>query len=136
MLSDFYKKLTTITQQEVDSALLFNEVIQNFEYWVISGNKDNRIVFWNCGDYDSRQIKKECIRNNFQGNMINLLNNAKNIKHAFGDLTNIRGRRSMTRMMEYFDIPQESTHHRGIDNARNLGKIFERMYDYIITCLR
>jgi len=39
-------------------------------------------------------------------------------------------------MLEYFKIPLEGTHHRGIDDARNLGKIFEKMYDYTQTWLR
>lgn len=135
-LSDFCKKLTTITQDDVDNASLFNDVMRNFEQWIKEGNEELKIYFWSCGDYDPRQITKECIMNSYQGQMVQLLTNAKNMKHVFGDLTGIRGRRSMSRMLEYFQIPLEGTHHRGIDDARNLGKIFEKMYDYTQTWLR
>ena len=129
-LSSFCKNLTTISQEDVDTAPLFNEAVSNFEKWVFEGNSpDEPIKFWSWGFYDKDQIVKECIMNAYTGELSKyLIANHRNLKYAFGDATGIRKGRGMERALAYFGIPLAGTHHRGIDDARNIGKIFEKIY--------
>jgi len=129
-LSDFCKNLTTISQKDVDTAPLFSEAVSVFEKWIFENVKqDEQIKFWSWGFYDKDQIIKECLINGYVGKISkHMVENHRNMKFAFGDATGIRRGRGMERALDYLQIPLDGTHHRGIDDARNIGKIFEKLY--------
>lgn len=56
-LSDFCKKLTTITQADVDSANFFSQVLANFVEWL--GTFDE-VLFSSWGMYDKNQLLLDC----------------------------------------------------------------------------
>lgn len=129
-LSEFCKNLTSISQNDVDTAPLFKDAMSNFEKWIFAeADEDALMKFWSWGFYDKDQIIKECLLNGYTGKIAKLMvENHRNMKYAFGDATGIRKGRGMERALEYLNIPLVGTHHRGIDDARNIGKIFERIY--------
>jgi inhibitor of KinA sporulation pathway (predicted exonuclease) len=107
--------------------------MHNFENWIFEEvHPDEKIQFMSWGFYDKDQISKECILNGYQGQIAKLLiADFRNLKFAFGDVTGIRKGRGLERALEYLRIPLEGTHHRGVDDARNIGKIFEKIYSQI-----
>ncbi|HOV26328.1 MAG TPA: 3'-5' exonuclease [Pseudobacteroides sp.] len=58
VLSEFCTELTTIKQEDVNEAKAFNDIIKEFEEWIISDNLDVVLCSW--GFYDKKQIKTEC----------------------------------------------------------------------------
>jgi 3'-5' exoribonuclease 1 len=117
LLSDFCAKLTTITQQDVDEAETFDVVFPELLEWI--GDEDYKIVSW--GNYDMKQFVIDCQRHNmklperFEQEHINL-------KKEFAKLKQRRPT-GMKHALRSLGIPLTGTHHRGIDDARNIAKI-------------
>ena len=53
VLSDFCKKLTSITQQQVNRAKTYPEAIQDFQDWINIENENYALISW--GKYDRDQ---------------------------------------------------------------------------------
>ena len=116
VLSDFCKELTTITQEDVDSARLFPGVIDEFVEWI----GDARL--WSWGLYDRRQLERDCGRHGKDASFLE--GRHFNFKNEFSRQRNAKKRYGMTRAMRICGIPMTGTHHRGIDDARNISRIF------------
>ena len=121
-LSEFCKNLTSITQSDVDSAKPFLEVVAEFVNWL--GDEDFLILHW--GSWDSRQMDKEsngCVPYKWNDKSLNLkLEYSKTI-------SNSKKRRGMKKVLLAEGFELSGTHHRGIDDARNLSKIFIKHLD-------
>lgn len=134
-LSDFCIDLTTITQEEVDKAKTLAEVIKE----VKQVYQKYDCVFASWGHYDKGQIKNVCERFRvpfpFNDDHISL-------KHEHGKILmekmKKKGKREeeysrfergvgMGRALKDYKIHLEGTHHRGIDDARNISKIATKM---------
>lgn len=150
-LTDFCTTLTSITQADVDSARTFGDVITDFKIWCGLTNLKEE-PYWLCswGFYDKRQLKQDC---EHWGEDTSWLKNHVSIKHQHGNMlskdmfpkyialgfSEAKARQhckglkqrgvGMTTALEMLGIPQEGTHHRGIDDARNIAKIFVRIFD-------
>lgn len=116
VLSRFCKELTSIRQDDVDAAAEFTSVFEQFLNWV--GNQPFTWCSW--GAYDLKQLRIECERRGIPfpesfGRHINL-------KKAFAEVQGIRPG-DMNGALEMVGILPEGTHHRGIDDARNIAKI-------------
>lgn len=116
ILSDFCKQLTNIKQFDVDSALGFPSVLYSFLKWV--GTEPIILCSW--GAYDLNQLKKDCQRHGiplpeeFQRHI--------NLKTSFSQLQSIKPC-GMKRALNILGLQLDGTHHRGIDDARNIAKI-------------
>jgi len=121
ILSEFCKRLTSIRQRDVDAAPVFADVLHDFQEQVehIAGQGLADLVFCSWGDYDRKQLMKDC--------------QYHNIHYPFGVHRNVKkefaGRRLMkpvgvARALNILGMTLEGTHHRGIDDARNIAKIF------------
>lgn len=122
MLSDFCRDLTSITQNDVDSADSFDLVFPQLLRWI--GKEDYKIVTW--GNYDIRQFNIDCDRHHldlpeqFEKDHINL-------KKTFA-IWKKRRPCGMKHALRTLNIPLEGTHHRGIDDARNIAKIAKAVF--------
>ena len=117
-LTRFCTDLTSITQADVDDAPLFEPAMQDFRTWL---SDKNSVCFVSWGDYDRKQIRRECNRNGFDyflpGHHINL-------KRAFGKTIRASGRNpGLAKAVEIANIPWVGIHHRGIDDARNITNL-------------
>ncbi len=116
ILSDFCTKLTTITQKQVDTAELFPVVFPKFLQWI------EKPEYWLCswGNYDFRQFQTDCTRHN----MAFPFQKEKhiNLKEKMATVKKIKPC-GMSKALEFFGLPLIGTHHRGIDDARNIAKI-------------
>jgi len=123
-LSDYCKKLTGIRQFDVTSlvsSLPFPKVIEVLEKWVKekSDKELKELIFCSWGYYDKKMFEIECKRHNIEypfGNHISL-------KHEFAK-RNKQKPKGMTKVLEMLGIKLEGEHHRALDDARNISKIF------------
>lgn len=119
ILTDFCKDLTSIQQSDVDGAEYFPQVWKKFCDWVSS--YDDNAVFCSWGYYDKNQLRNDC-------NLYDLsydypwFNRHISLKHQYVQITGKR-KCGMAAALRSFKIPLDGTHHRGIDDARNIVKI-------------
>ena len=120
-LSEFCKQLTSIRQSDVDTAQIFPDVLADFQKQVedISGKRLADLVFCSWGDYDRKQLMKDC-----QYHRVPYPFGVHwNVKKEFAKRRRIRPV-GIARALNILRMPLEGTHHRGIDDARNIAKIF------------
>lgn len=117
ILSSFCSDLTSIMQEDVDNAELFSTVFPQFLHWI--GGEDYHVVTW--GNYDIKQFNIDCQRHDlllpdeFTSSYINL-------KKEFSRKVNC-GPCGMKQALRRLKLPLLGTHHRGIDDARNIARI-------------
>jgi inhibitor of KinA sporulation pathway (predicted exonuclease) len=115
-LSEFCKKLTTIKQHQVDSADLFPAVLERFHDWI---GKDYFLCSW--GFYDKKQFKLDCELHKLE---IEWLKNHLSVKHQHSKIKNLKKPLGMGNALKLEGFKLDGTHHRGIDDAKNIAKIF------------
>jgi inhibitor of KinA sporulation pathway (predicted exonuclease) len=123
-LSDFCIQLTSIEQSNIDNASSFLEVIDLFLRWIKSFSGNYILCSW--GYYDRVQFKNDC---ELHGLNQDWSNRHISLKHQYGKIKGLRRPPSMKRALKSEKMPLDGTHHRGIDDARNITKIFQKYYD-------
>lgn len=120
-LTDFCIELTHITQEQVDSAPRFQEAIYNFCEWA---GEDAEFLSW--GIYDKKQLEKDskCF-----GMEVNWISKHRNIKEEYQLVKGLSRAVSTVTAMEIEKLKFEGLHHRGIDDARNIAKIYLKVID-------
>jgi 3'-5' exoribonuclease 1 len=115
-LSDFCQRLTTIRQRDVDGADYFWAVFPEFLSWI--GTEPFILCSW--GEYDLTQFRVDCRRHGliFPASFERHLNLKKQFARIFG--CKVSG---MARALAQAGLPLEGTHHRGIDDARNIARL-------------
>ena len=115
-LSSFCSGLTTITQEEVDSADKFPDVLGRFIKWI--GTDDCIIGAW--GNYDHNQFMNDCKLHGIS--IPDCFDNYVNLKSLYSIVTNSRPC-GMGKALNKCGLQLYGTHHRGIDDARNIAGI-------------
>lgn len=123
-LSNFCTELTTITQEDVDGADELVHVLQEFIHWC----NDATLVSW--GHYDINQLGKDLIRNDLE-HLLHVCDNHHSLKHLHAKWNNLKQKRGigMGRALKMEGLQLDGTHHRGIDDAVNIAKIFRKYLD-------
>ncbi len=119
-LSDFCTQLTSITQADVDHAEPFDKVFPRFIEWI--GPQSFQWCSW--GAYDLKQFRTDCRRHNIA--FPELFENHINLKKRFAEQTGLRPG-GMREALRRLDLTLVGTHHRGIDDARNIARIVKSM---------
>lgn len=120
-LTAFCTELTSITQEEVDAAPLFPEALRSMEEWR-SGFEDALFCSW--GDYDRFQFLQDC---QYHGVEYPFHSGHLNLKEAFSRALNTRRRFGVDGALRKLGLGFEGTHHRGIDDARNIARIVRQL---------
>ena len=115
-LSDFCRQLTSITQSQVDNADDFPTVFAAFISWI--GESPFQLCSW--GRYDFNQLRNDCQRHCIPFPFT--VSNHINLKRLFATQKHTRPC-GMKRALQQMGIPLQGTHHRGIDDARNIATI-------------
>ncbi len=123
-LSEFCTKLTTITQADVESAACFNDVIANFQRWIDIEAQDYLLCSW--GFYDRKQLESDCAIHHISAAWVS---RHISIKHQYGKIKNLKRDVGMKTALGMEKIELAGTHHRGIDDARNISAIFMKYID-------
>lgn len=128
-LTGFCRQLTSITQADIDDAPLFPEVFAAHGRWLTDhGLTPEDAVFVTCGDWDLGTMLPiqlaACVPPITE--VPPLYMRWLNIKRAFAE---VQGGRpgGMTMMLRLLDLPLVGTHHRGLDDCRNIARILEAL---------
>lgn len=116
-VSLFCTKLTTLTQETVDVGISFDDACK-----ILEGEFDaSKRTFVSWGDFDRKMFQKNCDDYNvpypFGPRHLNL-------KNCFTMLHGLDREPGMDRALEHINLKLDGTHHRGVDDARNIGNIF------------
>lgn len=125
LLSPFCKQLTSITQQQVDSARNFPYVIREFLEWgEIESSDDTYLISW--GENDKGLFLTDCrihkLENEWTEKHVNL-------KQHYKDLKRLPKAMSLRKAVENEGFEFTGVSHRGIDDAINLAKVFVKHID-------
>lgn len=116
-LTAFCTGLTTIRQEDVDAAPGFAEALSTFVAWLLPWH-DAAFCSW--GDYDRHQLQQDC-------DFHRLPNPAPtphiNIKALFSELLGLKKKYGLAGAVERAGLAFAGTHHRGIDDARNIARL-------------
>lgn len=121
LLTDFCVELTSITQSQVEAAQGFPEVLARLLQWA---NAYPNCLFSSWGDYDRKQLARDCsfhrIRCPFPEHV--------NLKRLFAQKMGLRKADGMAPALRRVGLPLEGTHHRGIDDARNIVRLLPYIF--------
>ncbi|WP_299218442.1 3'-5' exonuclease [uncultured Aquimarina sp.] len=118
-VSPFCTELTTITQELLDQeGGSFTEAceILRTEY------QGHQHTWASYGQYDLNMMKQQC---NFREIEYPLSQNHINVKELFTQTKGLRKKVGMKGALGILNISLEGTHHRGVDDAKNIAKILD-----------
>lgn len=115
-LTPFCTRLTSITQNQVDSAPSFPEVLA-----LLNQKVDlSKVVFCSWGNYDRTQFEQDC---EFHGVEYPFGPYHINVKVAVARFLGLRKPKGVGGMLRHFGLDFEGTPHRGIDDVKNITRI-------------
>lgn len=121
VLTPFCRQLTSITQAQVDAAPGFVDAIGALERFIVRHAQGGPpALFCSWGNYDKGQFGSDA---RHHGVKLPFGRDHLNLKQAFSDAMGSRKRFGMARALRRVGIPLQGTHHRGIDDARNIAKL-------------
>lgn len=121
-LSDFCTQLTSIRQEDVDNAPLFYDAVNTFRDWI--GEEEFYLCSW--GFYDKKQFEEDCELHHLDSSWTR---NHISLKHQHAKITKQRRPLGMKNALLKEGFALDGTHHRGIDDARNIAKLFLRYFN-------
>jgi inhibitor of KinA sporulation pathway (predicted exonuclease) len=120
-LTAFCMKLTKITDEMLVGAPGFAEAIEAMKAWMY---KFDDAMFCSWGDYDRNQFMQDCqyhkIAYPFRSAHLNL-------KPEFSRSLGLQKKLGVGQALRHLGLEFEGSHHRGLDDARNIARIVRRM---------
>lgn len=113
-LTSFCTALTTITQADVNNAPGFKDALSNFRQWLA---QYENCVFCSWGKFDKKQFEQDC---RFHKVAYPFASTHINIKQQFTESQGLAKKYGMKGALRLVGLELEGTHHRGIDDARNM----------------
>ncbi|MDF5724660.1 MAG: exonuclease domain-containing protein [Rhizonema sp. PD37] len=117
-LTPFCTELTSIRQEDVADAPKFLEAISFLKEWMDAYANH---IFCSWGDYDKNQFIQDC---EFHNVPYPFDSNHKNLKKEFSEYLGVSKRFGMPQALQHLGLELKGTHHRGIDDARNIAAIY------------
>jgi 3'-5' exoribonuclease 1 len=117
ILTDFCLGLTSITQAQVDDAPSYQDAIARFKEW--QSHYPN-YIFGSWGDYDRAQFEQD---SKYHKLPYPIASEHINLKRMFTDNQGLTKRYGMAGALKLANIELVGTHHRGIDDARNIARL-------------
>jgi len=116
-VSPFCTELTTITQELLNNeGILFEEAIEK-----LTNEYNPKLYTWaSYGAYDLNMLLKQCEK---FGVAYPMGNDHINVKVLFTQAKGLTKPTGMNGALHILQIPLEGTHHRGVDDAKNIAKI-------------
>lgn len=121
-LTPFCTQLTSIRQQDVDAAPTFPECVAAFKAWL---HRHRDFAFCSWGDYDRNQLQQDCdfhrIPNPIPAPHVN-------VKRLFTERQGLQKKYGLAQAVALAGLPFSGTHHRGIDDARNIAALLPYVF--------
>ena len=119
-VSEFCTKLTTITQEDVDSGISFKDACK-----ILVNEYQSKKYMWSSyGYFDKKEFVSQCDRERVEYPFSKAHINIKMLFALKYALTKDIG---MVKALKLLGIPLVGTHHRGIDDSRNVAKILSKI---------
>jgi inhibitor of KinA sporulation pathway (predicted exonuclease) len=119
VLSPFCRQLTSILQSDVDAAPRFPAALAAFAAWA---DRFAPFVLAAWGAYDRKQLQEDCRLHGVAYPFVNYVN----LKQAFAGIEGCRPC-GMDGALRRVGLSLEGTHHRGIDDVRNIARLLEHL---------
>lgn len=123
-LTLFCQQLTSIQQSDVDKASTFPNVIEYFQDWADVYDDDYLLCSW--GSFDRKMIIQDCKLHHLD---YDWAEQHINVKQQYYEIRRLRKPRGLKASVEAEGFEFTGQHHRGIDDARNLAKLFSKFLD-------
>ncbi len=123
VLSDFCTELTSITQEMVANAPPYPDAHRAFTSWIRGFEDEYVLCSW--GFYDRKQLASDCT---LHGLDTEWLNRHISLKHQYPRIAGTDRKQGIKAVLKQEQLPMEGTHHRGIDDARNINKVFLKYF--------
>jgi len=124
VLSGFCKKLTSITQSQVNTARTFSKVLTDFKEWADMYEEDFYICSW--GQNDKKLFADDCRLHNLDTAW---LDRYVNLKSQYDQLKGDVVKGNLKKIVEREGFEFTGKAHRAISDAENLAKIFLKYFD-------
>ncbi|MBE9040456.1 exonuclease domain-containing protein [Oscillatoriales cyanobacterium LEGE 11467] len=121
-LTEFCRQLTSISQAQVDRAPTYPEAAKHLQSWLA---RYPNFLFGSWGDYDRKQFEQD---SKFHDISYPIASVHINLKKFFSTNQGFKKRYGMAQALELAGISLEGTHHRGIDDARNIAKLLPYIF--------
>jgi len=115
-VSDFCTKLTTLTQEVVETGIEFRQACLKLE----DEYQTRKRVWASYGDFDTRQFEREC---RFQKVPYPFGSRHINIKTLFAIKHRLTEEIEIDKALDILGLELIGTHHRGVDDAYNAARI-------------
>ena len=122
VLTEFCKRLTNISQNDVGNAPLFPETLMKFSDWL---SQYDYPIFCSWGNYDKNQLVKDCSYHQLEYPF--KTDYHVNLKKRFSQKMGLKNP-SMDKALRITDTELTGEHHRGIDDARNIAKLMPLIF--------
>ncbi len=127
VLSDFCKNLTSIRQEDVNTAHRFPEALQAF-LWAaksrLMGKEVDQIVFGSWGGYDCSQLNKDCAYHGVKYPF----GLHWNVKNAYSKYRKVRKGFGLAKAAKQLGLEFEGQNHRGVYDAKMIATIVSYIY--------
>jgi 3'-5' exoribonuclease 1 len=118
-LSPFCRNLTSITQEDINKAKGFVDVIQEFWDWGYIEEHDYVLCSW--GSFDKKMLAADCRLHRLETTWTE---SHANLKEQYRVLKRMKMGIGLKKAVDKEEILWTGIHHRGISDAENLTKIF------------
>lgn len=123
-MSLFCKRLTDIDQADINRASDFPRVIEDFKDWADIWDEDYLLCSW--GSFDQKLFRQDCQLHRLEDEWTDAF---INLKRQYHDIKGLRRQRGLKRSVEAEGFEWTGDHHRALDDAINLAKIFRKHLD-------
>lgn len=123
-LSSFCQELTSIRQEDVERARQFPEVAEDFQDWGEMFDDDYVLISW--GEFDKKMLINDCKLHHID---YDWTEPHINLKEQYREIKRLKQARGLKAAVEAEGYEFVGTHHRGIDDAKNLAVIFTKYLD-------
>lgn len=125
VLSDFCRNLTSITQEQVDKGIIFEEAILRFKEDMFD---EPATLFGSWGKYDFNFMKEQC-----EKYQVPVPFDSQKVINLKSLVASIKGWKKkglgIGRSLKELNMEFEGTPHRGIEDVRNIRRIMLKMKD-------
>ena len=123
-LSAFCQELTSIDQVQINRSQRFDQVVEDFQDWIGVQEEDYLLCSW--GNFDRKMLVQDCELHNLESEWAH---QHINLKRQYQEIKRLRKPRGLHSAVEKEGFEFTGIHHRGIDDAHNLAKIFAKYLD-------